>query len=341
MLWSNGRLLVAVLASVLVGQSSSAFAQENLHAQGLPCSSPIVPVWVLDPNDRIVLGLTVSNFRARVHGHPATVLNASIDSSPRRIALLFDVSGSMLDPAIWKPALTIARTLVEGLPPEDSIAFLSFGSQVERKTDFTRDPKLILQQLDDLQASTQSVPKNMRQTALWDSVLEALTLFNSRGVGDSIYIISDGHDNHSRAGPSDVEKALLAAGVRFFALFPPGVDLERDGSGFGVAETGRPIQGREDLEELANMTGGALLPIYHLRIDGAASPLSPTELHDVLDKLRILTDRFYSLQIELPQPIDKHRDLQLEAVDPTRSGKLPLLLRYPRKFVPCDASTAR
>ena len=165
-------------------------------------------------------GLTAANFRVRVQGHPATVLNISNNISPRRIVLLLDASGSMLDSesALWKPALNIAKTLAQRLPPQDSVAFIAFASQVERRVDFTSDPKPILQELDDLQPGAKVIPKNMRKAALWDSVLEALRLFGSPRVGDSIYVITDGFDTNSHSDGGEVEKALLAAGVRLFAL---------------------------------------------------------------------------------------------------------------------------
>jgi len=334
---SGGRSAIALFALTIAAQFSTLFAQEKSKAPGPPCSS--VPVSVSDHSGRVVLGITASNFRARVRGRPATVLNAAIDRGPRRIALLLDASASMVEPesATWKPALAIAKTLVEGLPPEDSIAFLSFASRIERRTDFTQDPKTVLQQLDGLQREAKTLPKDMRKTALWDSVLETLRLFDPPRVGDSIYVITDGDDNRSLAGPDDAEKALLATRVRFFALFPPGVPPLPDNDVSFSPVTGRPLQARKDLERVADMTGGALMAMYHPWINGDTEPLSPAELTVALEQLRALTDWFYRLEVELPGPIDKVRDWQFEVVDQTRSGKLALVLRYPRKVVPCEA----
>ena len=119
-----------------------------LKAQDIPCSQQIVPVAVSDTDGNMVTGLTASNFRVQVHRHPATINSAGIDISPRSIALLLDASGSMLDPKIWGPALNIAKNLVEGLPKADSVAFVVFGTQVERKIDFTRDTSTILKQIE-------------------------------------------------------------------------------------------------------------------------------------------------------------------------------------------------
>jgi VWFA-related protein len=300
--------LSLLLASVLL--------RPSLQAQSLPCSQQTVPVSVSDPGGRVVLGLTSSNFRVRVHRHPATILNVNIDSSPRRIALLLDASGSMIapEPTLWKPALAVAKTLLERLRPQDSVAFLAFANQVERKVDFTRDPKSALQQLDELESGTKAIPRGVRKTALWDSVLEALRLFDSPRVGDSIYVISDGNDNHSHASRSGVEKALLAAGVRFFALLPPApVGVRYEWASLGS------FQGPATLEDVSDTTGGAFFRLSN-------------EIDFALNQLKALTEQFYRVEVELRQPVDKSLDWQFEVVD---NGKLLPLLRYPRKAVPC------
>jgi hypothetical protein len=324
----------APFAGVLI--LTLALVSLSLQAQGLPCSRQTVPVAVTDNDGRVVMGLTASNFRIQVHRRPATILSASNESSPRRIALLLDASESMLAPAVWKSTLNVANTLIEDLSAQDSIAFMAFAGQIERRIDFTHDPKSILPQLENLQPGTKVISKNMRGTHLWDSVLAALSLFDSPRAGDSIYVISDGFDTGSQAGPSDVENALLAGGVRFFAIMPAGVNLA-DISRTYESKTGRLIQPRKEFEEVSDTTGGALVTAYHEWINGTAGPLSQAELEGALSQVNTLTHQFYRLEIELPQPIDKSRDWQFEVVDQTHKGKLPLLLRYPRRLVPCGS----
>ena len=356
---SRRRLVVALSALILAAPCSVAFPQEKPQAKDVPCSSSTVFVSALDANGKFVSGLTAESFHVRLHGHPVKVLSEGTNSSPRRIVLVLDTSASMLasDPAIWKPTLVIAKTLVEGLPPQDSIAFVSFASRVEQQIDFTRDRTPILQQLDELQGGKRAFSKKMRATALWNSVLESLRLFDSPQIGDSIYVISDGDDDLSRAGPSDVENALLAARVRLFALFPPGVprppmsgyldragplqaamDLEEPEDMTVSAPSPQRTQGESDLGEIAKMTGGALLASYQPSLDKDTRPLTPAQLGAALDRLRSATDQLYQLEVELPQPPDKHPDLRIEVADQRQKIKDPLVLLYPRKIRPCGAS---
>jgi VWFA-related protein len=298
---------------------TSVLLSPAVQAQGLPCPQQTVPVSVSASDGRVVLGLTASNFRVRVNGHTARILDASMDSSPRRIVLLLDASGSMLTPerTLWKPALAVSKTLLERLRPQDSVAFLAFANQVERKVDFTRDPKSALQQVDELESGTKAIRRGVRKTALWDSVLEALRLFDSARAGDSIYVISDGNDNHSHASRSDAEKALLAARVRFFALLPPAPANVR----YEWASLGS-FQGPATLEDVSDTTGGAFFRLSN-------------ELDVALNPLKALTEQFYRVEVELPQSVDKSLNWQFEIVGQIDNGKLPPLLRYPRKVGPC------
>jgi hypothetical protein len=327
------RVLFLLLASVVM--------RSSLWAQSLPCSQQTVPVSVSDPVGRVALGLSTSNFRVQVHGHRSAIINAKMDSSPRRIVLLLDASGSMIESknSIWRPALMIARSLVQSLPPEDSLAFLAFASQRERSVDFTQQSKAVLQQLNDLQPGTTVIPKDMRDTALWDSVLEALRLLDPPRVGDSIYLISDGDDNHSKAHARDVQTALLVGKVRLFVLLPPGLNLAMLSRTY-LSKSREAINPLRDLQDLADATGGALFPLYEPWINevtGIAVPLTATELQVSINQVNVLTHQFYRAEIELSQPLDKSENLRLEVEGQPHKGKLPLLLRYPRKLMPCSA----
>jgi hypothetical protein len=228
------------------------------------------------------------------------------------------------------------KDLVGSLPPQDLVAFLVFAGQVERKIDFTHEREPILQQLDDLQARSTSATKG---TALWDVIPEALGLFDSPLIGDSVYVITDGVDTESHAAPDDAERMLLAAGVRFFAVLPPAPARARlDRARTYITKTGRQVGGPADLKAVADTTGGALFTLYSESINGDAAPLKPTELRVALDQLNAMTEHFYRVEMELAQPVDKVRDWQLEVTDPSRRGKLRLETSYPRKLVPCEAS---
>jgi hypothetical protein len=311
-----------------------ALLRPGLHAQSSPCSPKIIPVTVTDPVGKPVLGLTANDFVGRFQGRPVAILSASIDTSPRRIVLLLDASGSMLESRtkIWEAALTIARDLVESLPPEPSIAFLVFSSQVEWKADLTQDRRPILEEIYDLESGKKALKKRVRRTtALWDSVLQALRLFGTPRIGDTIYAITDGGDNQSRADVGKVGKALLNAGVRFFAVLPPFSDLSRPSE---------EQSGPGNLRELTAMTGGFFLAPYTNRIGDDAKLVGSAQLRVELDLLYSWTFQFYRLEIQPTQPNDKIRDWKLALVDRTQGVKANLRLGYPHKIFPCEAGSS-
>lgn len=69
-----------------------------LHAQTAQPERRTIAVSVLDKGGKAVHGLTAENFRGEFRGQAVRILSATEDSSPRRIAIVVDTSGSMGPP---------------------------------------------------------------------------------------------------------------------------------------------------------------------------------------------------------------------------------------------------
>jgi hypothetical protein len=299
----------------------------GLLAEDLPCRRT-APVTVTDLRGKPILRLAAGDFVGHLRGTPIAVLSANTDTNVPRIALLLDASGSVLDsPESWGPALTIAHDLVDRLAPGSPLAFFVFASQVDKMVDFTPERGPVLQQIDELQAGRKVLTKGFRRTSLWDTVVEAFKSFGSPQVGDAIYAITDGGDNGSKADLGNVEKALLSAGVRFFAILPP------PHRGFVPPEE---QYGPTTLNELAQATGGFLMKSYKGPFGG---PLGPDQLGLELDLLYTWTFHFYRLELEVMQPVNKAGDWRLEVVDPThRATGRNFVLGYPHKIATCPVA---
>src|SRR3972149_2012270 len=87
------RALLAVPLLLLVGAALEALAQA-CTCEGGPLRRTLA-VNVLDEQGNQVSGLTAANFRAEFRGQPVKILSAALDTQPRRIVLLVDVSESM------------------------------------------------------------------------------------------------------------------------------------------------------------------------------------------------------------------------------------------------------
>ena len=88
---------------------------------------PIV-VNVFDMHGRVISNLTKENFRVRLNGKPAAVLDARYSVAPRRIVILLDMSGSMTGEkrtAKWSVAQEAVRELLAQTPDGVPIAMLT------------------------------------------------------------------------------------------------------------------------------------------------------------------------------------------------------------------------
>lgn len=280
-----------------------------------------MPASVTDADGKPVSGLRAGDFAGWLGGNPVLVLSARTDNSPR-IVLLLDASGSMAPNEVSKPALAVARDLVERLPPEHPVSFFVFAAEVEKMVDFTLEREPVLQQIDALQSGSKVLRMGFGATSLWDTVTEALASLGTPHVGDAIYAITDGGDNRSHVYLANLEKALVSAGVRFFAILPPPphrrLSPEED-------------RGPENLFELAQTTGGLLLRSYTTRF----LPLDSNQLGAELDLLYNWTFHFYRLEIQPTEHFDKIRDWRLQLLNSQDSGKPNHVLGYPHKIVPC------
>jgi hypothetical protein len=312
-------------------------AASGLHAQIAPCLDRSIPVNVYTDKGVPVIGLTAANFRGAVRRNQVQVVAANYDTGPRRIVLLLDVSRSMIeDNYRMRTELTVARALTAAAPPQDSFALLTFTAKIEDSVGFGLGKKGVFDELNKLDLGHFAVD-GWRKTAIFDALSSALDLLAPSRIGDAIYLITDGGDNASQTKSSDIKKRLQTAGVRlygFLLVAPP-------------ARTRPPEEGPGELPELASESGGTLMTFepgykdsYLLeRSRGLSfSDLSEkgrAELLTAATRPRNAINSFYRLDLRLSAPLDKPRDLKLEALED--SGKLNkhVLMLYPQRLMPC------
>ncbi len=172
-----------------------------------------------------------------------------------------------------------------------------------------------------------------RKTALWDSMGEALSLFGPLTPGDTLYVISDGHDTASRLQPKDMEQ--YASTLRVFALIPdsPGEDA------FPIPE----------ILQQAVRSGGLALVVSRERQPDMTSNLGPAWGRVSATAGRITEQEtrqfqrigsFYAVAAELPQPLDKPNEWKLKVTPGKESGHHHLNVIYPTQLGPCEATRA-
>ena len=151
--------------------------------------------------------------------------------------------------------------------------------------------------------------------------------------GDVIYLISDGGDNASRIRANEIEEKLISAGVRLFAFLV--LDPDPRSQLPLLEESIRTF-------EIVRRTGGAAFVLrpraVHWSREYDLSAGGQTQLREAANSLYQQMEKFYLLEIELPQVMDKPRPWKLELIP---DGKLPLKglsLHYPMKLLPCSAA---
>jgi hypothetical protein len=308
-----------VLASFIL---TCAFLPGSQPAPQQPSTSLLVNV--LDRNGNAVRDLTKDNFRIKVNGHPAALIDSQYSLAPRRIVMLLDMSGSMAGETEKNKKWPIAREAVEDLlvetPADVQIALLTFSSQVHDVFGFSQDRQAMLAWL---KRGTSQRSDIKGTTAFYDATIQAAKLLESTRPGDAIYAITDGGDNHSDVSAINTEKLLLQSGVRLFL--------------FLFAEPNPFEQERVDsVLELAHRTGGFVFGVSGRRglhafdFDYDDNKNARERIKLYTRALNVQINGFYTLQLETLPPSRKLGKVSLEIVDGSGKVRKDVAWTYPR-----------
>ena len=169
----------------------------------------LVPVSVTDSMDRTVLGLEKDNFKVYENKELQTIQSISTEDAPISVGLILDTSASM------KTKLERTRQaimeFVRGANAEDEFFLISFSDSPTEKVDFTNSPELIENAL------TYWTPKG--RTALLDAIYCGLAkMRGAKYQRRALLIVSDGGDNHSRYGESELRALIKESDVMLYAI---------------------------------------------------------------------------------------------------------------------------
>jgi hypothetical protein len=303
----NGGSLPAVLLVFLC----SAQAQ-NLNS----CPHRSVVVTVRDQQGKLVDGLEPSAFRAVLRGQPVRILSSKAQTSPPRVVLLMDVSGSV---NFSNHNLQMARFVVENFlaaSPTPYVALVLFSDHVIDTIGFNRAPSEILQRL-------KRLTDGKGRTAVMDSLVYAIGLSPPLESGDAIYLISDGGDNRSKLRRRDVERLLLAKGIRLFPVILS--------SGYASTSVAEAVS---EITHLSEVTGGGIVYAWRDQFANGSDQLSAQ-----IKAANELTKSFYKLELELPPRFEAEHRWELEVVNENGKRRRDVEVRYPKELVPCPEST--
>jgi len=248
------RLAIAAIAvSALFAQVSIRNRPQKAAAEpeSLPKSSiridtnlVLVPVSVVDPNNRPVTGLEREHFKV-LDDHVEQVLtHFSMDDEPVAVGLVFDISGSM--GAKLRMSRMAAAQFFQTSNPEDEFFLVEFNDTPKMVVPLTHDVESIQNQL--------TFAQSKGRTALLDAIMLAMhEMKRSEKKRKALLIISDGGDNSSRYTESEVRAAVKESDVLVYAI---GVFEPYASRGRSPEESAGPGM----LNDLAEQTGGRHYP---------------------------------------------------------------------------------
>jgi Ca-activated chloride channel homolog len=202
-----------------------------------------VPVSVTDPEGHAIGNLEIQDFLVEEDGRSETVSRiAEAGRSPLRLALLFDLSGSVHARFDFEQQAAI-RFLEKVWRPDDTVSVVSFSD----------NPRIRLQtsgSLSDALRALLALEPTGDPTAFFDAVvLSAKTLRRSAGpeTRRAIIALSDGEDNSSSHDFSEAVNEVQRADTIFYSINP-------GGSSIRLNEIS--LKAQSDLASLAKETGG-------------------------------------------------------------------------------------
>jgi Mg-chelatase subunit ChlD len=307
-----------------------------LRAQTISdCRQYTVIVNALEAHGIPIRGLSINNFRASSRGRELNILSSQFtENSTGRIVVLLDASGSMRgehDPNKWKIALTAASEFMTSAPDRQQISLITFADRVKENF-HAAERQAIVEWLRSPAALETANVKG--QTALYDSILDALKGLEPAQPGDSIYVITDGGDNKSSETMSRLDHKLQTSGSRLFVFL------------LDDAVTEEENLGARDLYELTHRSGGFLVSVSPHKF-GPTVTGSYDYDNKVLTAIRTSTritkeeiGNYYVLGVQPQNRVSRPENWKLEAVDAQGRKRKDVSLAYPNKLPGCVLQSA-
>jgi len=298
--------------------------------QEVAAESCDVPVVVTHYDNKLDRELSPTDFSVHLGGAPKPVDSATIDESPRRVALILDASRNIPTDE-WRLETEMAASFAEHARPRDQFAFLVIAAQ--GTVDSFLSSGDTAERLRKLTGSRPAATEANER--IYDALLAAAKRLDPPQFGDAIFLFGHHEDFGSATTSDEVLRLILKNRLRFYGMsfadrlakLPKGFDLNKPlPKGFD----------RSNLELLSAETG------YFFSFHSAQSVNYPGQMplfKNFLADLYTWIAEPYRLKIPASAIKDK---TQLEiAVTDLETRKIHKDgIHYPRSLYPCNAPTA-
>jgi hypothetical protein len=300
-----------------------AFFHVPLSAQQASCLRRTLPLTVEDSQGLPIKGLHVEDLETKFPAGPAKILSIAPDVRVHRIVMLVDASGST--GGKWRQVITTASVLAETEMHNTQIALVVFKDKIEEQISFSQGQRGIAERLRKIRSGGVIAPGG--RTALYDSLLVGLQLLETPTSADSLYVLSDGADNASRAHFNEVAKRLSSSGVRLFVSLAVG----QLGNRYPTPEEER---GPREMSDLVKRTGGDINTPFSGGFPTKAEEVEQSS-QAILRFQQEMTEN-YRIELELPAELDKPRKWEVRLSEGNRVRWNDARLNYPTELAPCN-----
>ena len=203
------RALAAILLFAAAGIGLAAQDRSARFQSGVDLIS--VTATVIDRDGHLVTGLPAEAFEIYEEGERQKISQFTNERVPVSLAVLLDVSDSMFGQRLVDARSAVERFLFELLDETDEFSVVAFNHQPRALTPWTQTPDVV--------KTAMAALKPFGSTALYDAVLTALPMMNTRTKQRaSVLIISDGADTASDAALREVRAALVRSDAFVYAI---------------------------------------------------------------------------------------------------------------------------
>lgn len=313
-----------------------------------------VPLTGVTEKGQILAGLQAQSFRVK-YG-TAAVKGMTLDAAPRRIVLLLDMSGSMLNEepknSKWQNARQMAKAFLVHLPASDWVSLCLFATNEKEIVPFTHNLNSIQKAIDNLPDPDSKPVERIygRMTYFGDAIAAILAADHEPATfGDSIVVFSDGEfGSEGKVEMGKLLRPLLARGMRVFLVAAdPQLTISR---GLAVGHTSvfssllfdggpdsRELAESEQLEysaEFALATGGVAIEAEPL--GPYSDAFNPDSVDRMMAETAQLVQNTYQVELSFENPLQKKRKIDLELVDTRGKPNRKIMLLYPRSLEPAS-----
>jgi VWFA-related protein len=223
-----------------------------------------IPVTVTDRKGRFIEKLSPEDFVVRDEGVPQKFQLDTSDTLVSPVAAVFVVQASGISAAALAKIQLVGPLVRPMIGDGGRAAVIAFDSEVEIRQPFTSDATKFRQVFEAIQ------PRVIKKARLYDAILEAAAILETRPLGDRrvIFLISESRDRSSHAKLGETIERVQKAGIAVYPITyseqkiawtarPEDDPVMPGGPDYGgaVVELGR-LGAPNAAEALAHATGG-------------------------------------------------------------------------------------